>query len=1158
MPTEVIRIQVTAQGADAAAKAIENIGDAASKADRQIKPLPQDINAVGGAASKTRPAVDGLGQAIDKAGTSGQGADTKLKPLPRTIDGIDRTAKQASGSVGSLGGLLAKIGAVVGIARVASGFTSLLNESINLENRLRAVTDSSEQLDRVYDNLFETANDTRQAFGSVVQIYARVSASAKELGRSEEEVLRFTRALSQEVKLSGASATEASNALIQLAQGLGSGTLRGDELRSVLEQLPTVADRIAESLGVTRGQLRQLGADGKITANDVIKAFLDAEDSIANRFAKAVASPADAFVVLQNRLLDFVRGVNQASGVGNLLAQSILGIAESLNVVLPLLAGIAALVVFNLLASQATAFVAVLTTGVIPALTRMITVLRSLLAVSALTTGAGAIGLGGAGLAGIGAVGALSGTLPVILGVAAAAAAIYGTYRLIVAIFGDGNEELKQTEDIADRVGVNLDQAGGSADNLAKGISAAADSAIKLNEELDRLERARDLFNENGNLLREAKEGSEAINKLREAFRQQADQLDGIQTLPETVVRPAFRLTEAEQSGVQPSEIDKTSAAIRVLEQRIVALNNAHRDGSLSAEDHAKAVAVDAAGIEELRDKIDQASGGLRRQIEELEGRVRFFRQAGGDLQAADLLAGGADVEAVGRLTDLKNQLDLLTQSERDRTRAMEDSRRAEEQRVNAIDRTLDSLRQQRAEIGQTAAAVERLRFQQLQPSPEQLKEFDQLRAGNVEAQTQANAQEAANQLVQAVAEFKVQSDLLRQAASGASAEVQAQAEAKIQEGLNEIKLAANRLGEDFAAKLGEGAGPLIEQTKQRMSEAGGEIGRVAGDLLGTSFFNAMARGIGALASLIPGAPAIGAALGVGGGAPAGAAGGGGILPPPPDNLVSSGAPDSNAQAQQFADFSNRIRGITEDLRNLRGGVDQIGGAAQQSFGAASSAAQGFGNSTVNIGQQINNVFQNAFSGLENALVSFVTTGKLDFKQLINSILADLARMVVQMLIIRPLLGFFGGIFGGFLGFNSGGIVPGFRSGGFVPGPDIRGYATGGVISAFGSSRGDTIPAMLSGGEFVVNSAATARNRPYLEAINSGANITRSSGGGRGAVTVVNAPVITVNSSGGSGGSKGSDADQGRQIASLVQASLIEFVAKEKRPGGALYTGSVK
>lgn len=219
----------------------------------------------------------------------------------------------------------------VGAALLIRELVTLTDTYTNIQNRLRTVTESEEQLIEVTDRLFESSNRTRSSFEGTAEVYARVGLAARELGRTQSELLDFTESLNQAVILSGASAAEAQAGLIQLSQGLASGVLRGDELRSVLEQLPVVADVIAKSLGVTRGELRQLGADGKISAQIVLDAFKLARVELSERFAKSIPTIGQSFVVLKNNIIQVLGSLDKATGTSITLSKAIIGLANSLK-----------------------------------------------------------------------------------------------------------------------------------------------------------------------------------------------------------------------------------------------------------------------------------------------------------------------------------------------------------------------------------------------------------------------------------------------------------------------------------------------------------------------------------------------------------------------------------------------------------------------------------------------------------------------------------------------------------------------------------------------------------------------------------------------------------------------------------------------------------
>lgn len=227
-----------------------------------------------------------------------------------------------------------------GIFLATKQVATLADEFTNLQNRLKTVTDTEAELVTVTEELFDIANRTRSAYDGTVEVFARVGLAAKDLGRDQQELLQFTESLNQAVTLSGASAIEAKAGLIQLSQGLGSGALRGDELRSVLEQLPVVADVIAESLGVTRGELRELGADGKISAEIVLDAFKEARVELEERFGEAVPTLGQSFTVLRNNMLEYVGAADESLGASEGLSVTILGLSDNID---ELIAGVGTL-----------------------------------------------------------------------------------------------------------------------------------------------------------------------------------------------------------------------------------------------------------------------------------------------------------------------------------------------------------------------------------------------------------------------------------------------------------------------------------------------------------------------------------------------------------------------------------------------------------------------------------------------------------------------------------------------------------------------------------------------------------------------------------------------------------------------------------------------
>lgn len=249
--------------------------------------------------------------------------------VKRNLEDIGGGARKSADGVEFLKKALATLGAAI----TAGELVRLLDTFTNLQNRLRATGLEAQNLTAVYQQLLGVANSTRQSFEGTVETYGRLANSAKDMGLSQQELIDFTKSLNQAIALSGASATEAQAGMIQLAQGMASGVLRGDELNSVLEQLPTVADVIAKQLNVTRGQLRKMGEDGKITADIIFDAFQNARGELEERFGKAVPTIGQSFQVLKNNVIDLVGRFDQATGASEAISRALLFVSENLDTI---------------------------------------------------------------------------------------------------------------------------------------------------------------------------------------------------------------------------------------------------------------------------------------------------------------------------------------------------------------------------------------------------------------------------------------------------------------------------------------------------------------------------------------------------------------------------------------------------------------------------------------------------------------------------------------------------------------------------------------------------------------------------------------------------------------------------------------------------------
>ncbi len=264
--------------------------------------------------------------------------------IKRRIDEIGESANKATRGIF----LLKRALFVLGGAGVVSSLAKMTDALTNMENKLRLTSNSTANLEAVQSKLFESANRSRSAVEATASIYSRIALSARNLGASQEQVIAVTETLQKAAVISGASAQEANAALIQLGQGLASDRLSGDELRSVLEQLPFVADILVDYLNktgqfgkVTRGTLRELGTEGKLTADIVFKAIEAAQSGVDALFAETNPTIEQAFNVARNNILKFIDDFDDATGASAKLAKAIIVVSENIDFIVAALALVA-------------------------------------------------------------------------------------------------------------------------------------------------------------------------------------------------------------------------------------------------------------------------------------------------------------------------------------------------------------------------------------------------------------------------------------------------------------------------------------------------------------------------------------------------------------------------------------------------------------------------------------------------------------------------------------------------------------------------------------------------------------------------------------------------------------------------------------------------
>ncbi|KGU99615.1 phage tail tape measure protein, lambda family [Burkholderia pseudomallei MSHR4032] len=216
------------------------------------------------------------------------------------------------------------------------------DEWTNLSNRLRIVTRDQIDFAIAQNDVLRIARDTRQPLDATAELYQRIANNTSHLGLTIKQVGPLVETISKAVALSGVSADTARLGIVQLGQAFAAGQLRGQDLKSVLEELPGVADAIARGMGTSTAQLKSLAEDGKLTVENLIDALTRAGASTNDLFGKVNVTVGQAMTRLQTEIVAYVGKANDATGASQKLAQGITCVAEHLDGIVKLGVSLAA------------------------------------------------------------------------------------------------------------------------------------------------------------------------------------------------------------------------------------------------------------------------------------------------------------------------------------------------------------------------------------------------------------------------------------------------------------------------------------------------------------------------------------------------------------------------------------------------------------------------------------------------------------------------------------------------------------------------------------------------------------------------------------------------------------------------------------------------
>ncbi|MBS3840250.1 tape measure protein [Proteus mirabilis] len=259
--------------------------------------------------------------------TSQQQLEQRLNRMDSSFNRTSQSVNNTERSMQSLSKVAAALTGYLSASMVASYSEAWTELNNKLSNSVRA----SESLIDVTQRVFDISQATRSSLDATATLYARLERGTREYNTSAADLAKLTSIINQGFIVSGATAQEAENAIIQLSQGIASGVLRGEEFNSVSEQGSRLMVALADSLGVSIGQLRKMAAEGKLTTDVVVKGLLSQGDAIGKEFAKTTRTMSQAFQEAGNNLTKFLGENTTIKASINVFSDAVIAVSRNLD-----------------------------------------------------------------------------------------------------------------------------------------------------------------------------------------------------------------------------------------------------------------------------------------------------------------------------------------------------------------------------------------------------------------------------------------------------------------------------------------------------------------------------------------------------------------------------------------------------------------------------------------------------------------------------------------------------------------------------------------------------------------------------------------------------------------------------------------------------------
>lgn len=244
---------------------------------------------------------------------------------------VSQSFSAARQSVVSFSTAIMTASAAIATFATANKVVQKADEYSQLISQLKIVSSSQNEVNAAFERLFAVAQRSRAPLNETIGLYTRLRRVSGDLGLTGNQLIEITETINQTVALSNVPLASAQAGLLQLSQGLASGTLRGEELNSVMEQVPRLAKAIADGMGVPVGQLRALAEQNKITAEEIVKAMQKQREAIQREFGQSAVTVSQAVVRIGNAFTKMIGEADQTAGATKRIAEALSNLANALT-----------------------------------------------------------------------------------------------------------------------------------------------------------------------------------------------------------------------------------------------------------------------------------------------------------------------------------------------------------------------------------------------------------------------------------------------------------------------------------------------------------------------------------------------------------------------------------------------------------------------------------------------------------------------------------------------------------------------------------------------------------------------------------------------------------------------------------------------------------